>query len=100
MNIARLRKRLERLEHLLKAPSEAATQPSEYTCEQRERDELWMLGLKSIVGLDLTPEEKTEFERLNAMYPEKPNPLSWEEMMQIMEDEGREERQAQKKRRR
>jgi hypothetical protein len=100
MNIARLRKSLERLEHLLKAPSEAATQTSEYTCEQRERDELWMLGLKPIMGVDLTPEEKTEFERLNAMYPEKPNPLSWEEMMQIMEDEGREERQAQKKRRR
>jgi hypothetical protein len=102
MNIARLRKRLERLENVLKVRSDAATQPSEPTCEQAEDhlvDEFRLMRLRMSEDSDLTPEEKAELERLNAMYPEEPNPLTWEEMMQIMEDECREERRAQKRRR-
>jgi hypothetical protein len=100
MNIARLRKRLERLENVLKVRSEATTQPSEPTCEQAEDHpvgEFRLLGLLMIEESDLTPEEKAELEKLKAMYPEDPNPLPWEE---ILEDEYHKECQAQKKRRR
>jgi hypothetical protein len=99
MNIARLRKRLERLEHVLKAPIGVTTQPSEPTCEHTEDQGFRLMMLRMSEDSDLTPEERAELERLNAMYPEEPNPLTWEEMMQIMEDECREERQAQKRRR-
>ena len=102
MNIARLRKRLERLEDVLKAQIGATTQPSEPTCEITEDHpvgEFRLMWLRAMGDSDLTPEEKAELERLNAMYPDEPNPLTWEEMMQIMEDECREERQAQKRRR-
>jgi hypothetical protein len=99
MNVARLRKRLERLEHVLKAPIGATTQPSEPTCEHNEDQGFRLMMLRMSEDSDLTPEERAELERLNAMYPEEPNPLTWEEMMQIMEDECREERQAQKRRR-
>jgi hypothetical protein len=102
MNIARLRKRLERLEHVLKAPI-GATQPSEPTCEHTEdhlADQFRLMRLRMSEDSDLTPEEKAELERLDAMYPEEPNPLTWEEMVQIMEHEYHKECQAQKKRRR
>jgi hypothetical protein len=102
MNIARLRKRLERLEHVLNVPSGATILPSGPTCEHTEdhlADEFRLMRLRMSEDCDLTPEEKAELERLNAMYPEEPNPLTWEEMMQIMEHECREERRAQKRRR-
>ena len=100
MNIARLRKRLERLEHVLKAPIGVTTQPSEPTCEHTEDQGFRLMMLRMSEDSDLTPEERAELERLNAMYPEEPNPLTWEEMMEIMEDEYHQECQAQKKRRR
>ena len=100
MNIARLRKRLERLEHVLKAPI-GATQPSEPTCEHTEdhlADEFRLMRLRMSEDSDLTPEERAELERLNAMYPEDPNPLTWEDIDRINEEESRKERQAQKRR--
>ena len=97
MNIARLRKRLERLEHVLKAPIGVTTQPSEPTCEHTEDQGFRLMMLRMSEDSDLTPEERAELERLNAMYPEDLNPLTWEDIDRINEEESRKERQAQKR---
>src|ERR1700760_573522 len=97
MNIARLRKRLERLERVLKAPIGTTILPSEPTCEHTEDKWFRLMMLRMSEDCDLTPEERAELERLNAMYPEDLNPLTWEDIDRINEEESRKERQAQKR---
>ena len=98
MNAGRLRKRVERLEQLLE-PRLKESNLAETPTHEPLVDEFRLMWLRSRFP-NITAEEKVELERMNALSPEDPSPpLTWEEVCQILEDEGRKEREAEKRRR-
>jgi hypothetical protein len=71
MNRASLRKRLDRLENMRKAQIEAAAPANPPTPEvSQEEEERQILTCLWLSRWSLTAEEKSELERLRALYPD------------------------------
>jgi hypothetical protein len=90
MSPGRLRKRLERLEHVLRAQTDAAAlanrpQPQD-SDEDLEHFQLMVYQLRSLARL--TSEERAHFDRLSALHPHIANakPMSDEEIDQLLKE--------------
>jgi hypothetical protein len=85
MSAGNLRKRVELLEKILKPQLEAATLTAAPAPGPSAAAELKLLWLRC--KSNLTPEEKVELERFNALYPPDPNPKTPEEVMREIVDD-------------
>jgi hypothetical protein len=91
VNSAGLRKRLDRLEKILKARIEAAVvaHPPAMSEEDEERAMLFLLRFRRS-SPSFTAQDEAEFQRLRALYPYEENTKSPEENIKCVQEKMRE----------